>query len=284
MNTFDHILDSLTSAFTQFGEAAVAYVPVIVSALVVLLIGWIIAKLIGRLISRALRGVKFDDLLERAGFDGALKRINPDLTGSKVVGRIFYWVVFLVFFMAAANVLGWTALTDGLNAFMAYLPTLGIALIIFLVGIYISNLVRSAVTTAAKSIGISGAKTIGDIVYYLLFIFIAITALNQAGVNTDIITSNLTLIIGAVLLAFAISYGFASRPIVANMLSSFYTKGKFKSGQRIRIGEVEGKIESIDSVSVTIRTSDALLVLPSRKLVEEHVFILAEKDGQTNEE
>jgi hypothetical protein len=98
----------------------------------------------------------------------------------------------LLFITSAANVLGWEMLTDGISAFMAYLPTLGISLIIFIIGVYIADLVKNMVYTAADSIGVSGAKAIANIVYYLLFIFIAITALNQAGINTEIITSNHT--------------------------------------------------------------------------------------------
>lgn len=283
METFDLILNALSESFSRFGQAIADFLPVVVSALIVLLVGWIIAKIVARIVSRALRTVKFDTLIEKAGFDQMLNRIKPDLKGSTVVGRIFYWVVFLVFFMAAANILGWSALTNGIQAFMAYLPTLGIALLIFFIGVYTANLVRSAVQTAADSIGISGAKTIADIVYYLLFIFIAITALNQAGVNTDIITSNLTLIIGAILLAFALSYGIASRQIVSNMLSSFYSKGKFKEGQRIEIGGLSGTIESIDSVSVTLLTESGRHVLPSRKLIEEDVLILSDGEAEASD-
>lgn len=283
METIDHILQALSESFSRFGQAIADFLPVVVSALIVLIIGWIIAKIFARIVSKALRAVKFDVLIEKAGFNQVLHRIKPDLTGSAVVGRICYWIVFLVFFMAAANILGWSALNNGIHALMAYLPTLGVALLIFFIGVYAANLVRSAVHTAAQSIGISGAKVIADIVYYLLFVFIAITALNQAGVNTDIITSNLTLIIGAILLAFALSYGLASRQIVSNMLSSFYSKGKFKEGQRIEIGGVTGMIESIDSVSVTLVTNKGKQVLPSRRLIEEDVLILSQGEAEASD-
>jgi len=117
----------------------------------------------------------------------------------------------------------------------------------------------------------------------LLFIFIAITALNQAGVDTDIITSNITLILGSILLAFAISYGFASRNLASNMLSSYYGKGKFTEGQRIRIGDEEGVIVRIDSISVTLQQEKQQLVFPSKRLVEEEVIILSGGKDQEEE-
>ncbi|WP_306642281.1 mechanosensitive ion channel family protein [Sanyastnella coralliicola] len=274
METLDRIKEALMNSFASFGEGIADYVPIVISALVVLLVGWIISKLFAGLIHKGLKSIKFDALIEKIGLDKMLSKIKKDLSGAYVLSRIFYWILMLLFITSAANVLGWQMLTDGIAAFMGYLPTLGISLIIFIIGVYVAELIKTMVYTAANSIGISGAKTIANIVYYLLFIFIAITALNQAGIDTDIITSNLTIILASVLLAFALSYGIASRHIVTNMLSSFYSKGKFREGQRIRMGEVEGTILTIDSVSVTIETADGNMVVPSKQLIEEQVLIL----------
>ncbi|MCH2199497.1 MAG: mechanosensitive ion channel [Flavobacteriales bacterium] len=274
METLDRIKEALFNSFASFGEGIADYVPIVISALVVLLVGWIISKLFAGLIHKGLKSIKFDTLIEKIGLDKMLSKLKKDLSGAYVLSRIFYWILMLLFITSAANVLGWQMLTDGIAAFMGYLPTLGISLIIFIIGVYVAELIKTMVYTAANSIGISGAKTIANIVYYLLFIFIAITALNQAGIDTDIITSNLTIILGSVLLAFALSYGIASRHIVTNMLSSFYSKGKFIEGQRIRMGEVEGTILTIDSVSVTIETADGNMVVPSKQLIEEQVLIL----------
>jgi hypothetical protein len=278
METLDRILLALENSFTSFGEGIANFVPVIISAIVVLLVGWIISKIIFKFVHRALIGMKFDQMTEKIQLDKLLNKIKPELSASLILAKVFYWLLMLLFITSAANVLGWEMLTDGISAFMAYLPTLGISLIIFIIGVYIADLVKNMVYTAADSIGVSGAKAIANIVYYLLFIFIAITALNQAGINTEIITSNLTIILASILLAFALSYGIASRHLVTNMLSSFYSKGKFKEGQLIRVGDVEGIIESIDSISVTISTKGGKVVMPSKILIEESVTILAEPE------
>ena len=278
METLDRILLALENSFTSFGEGIANFVPVIISAIVVLLVGWIISKIIFKFVHRALIGMKFDQMTEKIQLDKLLNKIKPELSASLILAKVFYWLLMLLFITSAANVLGWEMLTDGISAFMAYLPTLWISLIIFIIGVYIADLVKNMVYTAADSIGVSGAKAIANIVYYLLFIFIAITALNQAGINTEIITSNLTIILASILLAFALSYGIASRHLVTNMLSSFYSKGKFKEGQLIRVGDVEGIIESIDSISVTIATKGGKVVMPSKILIEESVTILAEPE------
>lgn len=280
METLERIKNALLDSFSSFGEGIASYVPILISALVILLIGWMVSRIFAGIIHRALKAVHFDTMCEKIGVDKMLNKIKQDLSPAKVLSKVFYWLLMLLFVTSAANVLGWQMLTDGISAFIAYLPTLGIALVIFFIGVYVAELIKTMVYTAASSIGISGAKPIANIVYYLLFIFIAITALNQAGIDTEIITSNLTLIMGAILLAFAISYGFASRNIVSNMLSSFYSKGKFREGQRIKIGEVQGEIESIDSVSVTLNTDDGRMVFPSKQLVDEVVIIFEESEKE----
>lgn len=103
-------------------------------------------------------------------------------------------------------------------------------------------------------------------------IFISITSLNQAGVDTTLFTSNITLIIGGALLAFAIAYGFASRDILTNILASFYMREKYKVGSKIKINQIQGVIENSDTLSITIVTDDnRKLIIPIKKLISEEV-------------
>jgi hypothetical protein len=278
--TLYRIQDALMKSFENFGTAIANYVPIIISALVILLVGWIISKIVAKVVLKALEIIKLDDVLNKIGLDKMLAKIKDGLSAAKILSKVVYYILMLLFVTSAAQVLGWDMITNGIASFISYIPTLSVALVIFVVGVYIAELIKNMIYTAANSIGVSGAKAIANIVYYLLFIFIAITALNQAGVDTDIITSNITLILGSLLLAFAISYGFASRNLVSNLLSSYYGKGKFTEGQRIRIGDSEGTIVKIDSISVTLQQKDQQMVFPSRRLVEEDVIILSQEKEQ----
>lgn len=263
------------------GESILSFLMDLGAAILILLIGWIIARVLRRILVKGLEKVKFEELAKKFKVDTLVSRMGADVTISGILGKVVYWVVLLIFAAAAGDALGWGMLSDGLGAFFGYLPTLMMAILIFIVGMYLADIVRRAVLAACESIGISGAKTIANIAYYVLVIFIAITALNQAGMDTSLITSNLTVIFGSILLAFAISYGLASRNIVGNLLSSYYGKGKFRPGQKIRVEGVEGVIEKIDSISVTVKNGDTKVVIPSKKLLEETVEIL--EDAPDNE-
>lgn len=268
------VLDSVKDSFASFGQSIVDFLPSVVSALVFFLIGWIIAKILRKITKRGLEAIKLDDLVEKAGLQKMLNKIKHGLSAAKVLSGIVYGLIMLVVITVTANILGMTMVNDAIEGFFAYLPTLTVAIILFVIGVYIADLVKDIVYTAANTIGISGAKSIANIVYYILFIFIAITALNQAGVDTDIISSNLTLILGAILLAFATAYALGSWRIVRNMLSSYYTKGKYQEGMRVRMAGQEGTVEKIDSVSITLKTATGKVVLPSSLLVEDQVEIL----------
>ncbi|NQX90702.1 MAG: mechanosensitive ion channel [Flavobacteriales bacterium] len=273
-DTFTNIKNALLRSFENFGNGIAEYVPIVISALVILLVGWIVAKLVSKTLHKALELIKLDHILAKVKLDKLLAKIKSGLSPAKILAKIVYYLLMLLFITSASEVLGWTMITEGITAFIGYLPTLGVALVIFVIGVYIAELIQNMVYTAANSIGVSGAKAISNIVYYVLMIFVAVTALNQAQIDTDIITSNITLIIGSILIAFAISYGFASRDIVTNMLSSYYGKGKYQEGQRVRIGEVEGVIQKIDSLSITLKTKDGQEVIPSRKMIESQITIL----------
>ena len=109
-------------------------------------------------------------------------------------------------------------------------------------------------------------------------LFTTITALNVAGVDTTLITSNILVVMAGILLAFGIAYGHAARDVLSNILGSYYGKDRFKPGMRVRVGNDEGVIEKIDSISITIRTHDRLVLLPTRQLITERIEIIAEPE------
>lgn len=267
---FDALIDSFNSMYTSAQE----FVPKIAVGLVLFIAGWLIAKALSSLTKKALRKIKIDSLAEKAEIDKILARLNPDLTLSGLLAKILYYVILVIFIIAITDVLGMTGVKSSIAGILSQAPKFFVALIIFIFGYYVSRLIQKAVYTATNSIGISGARVISNIVFYVIMIFVSITALEQTGMNTDLISNNITLILGAILLAFAISYGIASRGIVNNMLSSYYGKGKFKIGQVIEVLDIRGKIIKIDSISVTLENNNHSIVIPSKILIENQVKIL----------
>ena len=146
---------------------------------------------------------------------------------------------------------------------------------LILVGLYIASYIRKAVRSLFESLELSGSKIISNLVFYAIVLIVSVTALNQAGVDTTIITGNVTLILGAMLLAVALGFGLGSRDIFTALLRGFYTRKTYVAGDKISIRKkkIEGTIESIDSISVVIRTSEGKTVIPMKDIVEHRVDI-----------
>jgi len=270
----DKILNSLKEAFENLRLILVDFFPKFLIALVILLIGWFIAFITRWIIRKALKAVKIDEIAEKIKLDEVGRGIGIKAPFSKVISSIAYWIIFLVFIVVATDYLEIASVSAGIKAVVAYIPTVITALIVFLIGMVVATLVKKAVYTVTNSIGLSGAQAISNIIYYLMAILVAITAMNQAGIETKLITTYLIMIMGSMLLAFAVAYGVASKDLVGNILSSYYGKDKFKVGQNVKIGEITGEIEKIDNLSVILKNSDKKIIVPSKRFLSEEVEIL----------
>jgi small-conductance mechanosensitive channel len=153
------------------------------------------------------------------------------------------------------------------------MPSLFSAAVVFLLGLFLADIIRGVALTACQSLGIPSAKLIASVVFYFLFITVAVSALSQAQINTGFIASNLTMIIGAGALAFAFGYGLAARDLVANYLASYYNRNKVRVGDDVVMGESRGKVVMIDSTSLILQTEDRAIIVPLSKLITEKVEV-----------
>lgn len=267
--------ERIAAAFSDYLSAIIRSIPGILGGLLLLLVGWGLAKLLRTLVHRIIHSTGLHAMAEKGG----LGRLFGRLGGlAVIISGLVFWVVQLFFILASATVMDMSLITEAIHRFFEYLPVLLTASGIFVFGIWMGDKVQNVATGLGSSMGLVGSKVIGRLFFFIIVLFMSITALNMAGVDTTLITSNLLLLLGGILIAFSVSYGFASRNILANILSSYYGRERFHPGQRVRIGNDEGVIERIDSISVLLRTSDRLVRLPTRTLIDQRIEILDEPD------
>lgn len=268
-----HLKNTLMHAFNDYLGGIVARIPSVVSGLLVLLVGWLLAKAVRAVLRGILKRAGVDAMAERSGMDKVLGKLGVKKVSTLLAG-VAYALVMLVFIVATAEVMSLSGVTGAINRLFAYLPTLATALVIFVGGLWGGELVKVRVATLMETLGLGGARMLSGVLFGIIVLFTSITALNVAGVDTTLITSNILIVMGGVLIAFAIAYGFAARDILTNILSSYYGKDRFKAGMRVRVGQDEGVIERIDSISITLRTADRLVLLPTRQLITERIEVL----------
>lgn len=263
------------NSLQTFGNRLMGAIPSILGAILILLLGWLFAKLISNGISRLLKLVKFDKLADKIGATDLLERASVALTPSQLVGKFIYWILLLVVIISASDALGWNAVSEEVSKLLSLLPNILVAIVFFVVGTYIATFVRDIIRGATASLGISAGKIISNVVFYLLLILVTLTALDQAGVDTTIITSNLMLILGAVLAAAAVSYGLASKDVLANILAGFFSRRTFSIGQVIEIEGVKGKIVNINNIAITVENGRReRTVIPTHQFITKKVKII----------
>ena len=193
----DVAMISLTNIWLEITEIF----PNIIGALIVLIFGWIITKLVVKLIKKLLRiakANKLDDKLNEIEIVEG-KQLNFDTI--KVVSKLVKYLMYIVIFVTASEIMGLEIITEQIGDLLSYLPQLFAALVIFILGLLFANFVRNGLKSLFESMDLSGGKMISQVVFFLMLTFISVTALNQAGINTEIITNNINMIIAAFLLA-----------------------------------------------------------------------------------
>jgi len=256
-------------------DLSTEYLPMLINILlgiVVFIVGYIITKIIYKIIFRALKAIKLDKL------DDKLREVDMfksfDLNLPKLIAKLIYYFLLLLVIQISVGLMGVESLSNGLNSIMAYMPRLLTAAVIFIIGVFIANIIKNALRTTTESLNIKTGKFLSDAVFYFLVIIIALTALGQAGINTELITTNLTLLIGGILLAFMIGFGFASKDLMASMLSSVYVKDTVEIGSKIKMNQISGEVVELTSTSVIIKSNTgSLITIPMNKLTNEVVEI-----------
>ncbi len=275
MEGLQRLWDVLLESLRVFGEKFMETIPSFLGAIIVILIAWLLARLISGGFEKLLKTVKFDQLSERFKLTSFLEQTGIQMSPSALIGRFIYWVFVLLIISSAAETLNWTSVSSQIQRFIEYLPNFITGVFIFIAGSYLSSLVRDFVRSSTGSLGISTGRILSSVIYYVLFIMVILTALEQAKIDTRIISTNLLIIIGAIMLAAAISYGFASRDVLSNILAGFFNKRTFQKGMTIEIEGVRGVIVEMTNVAVTLQVSEnERVVVPSHQLLTNKVKII----------
>ncbi|MEH1008269.1 hypothetical protein VDP25_11030 [Winogradskyella sp. ECml5-4] len=263
--------DIATQSLTTMWLEITKIFPNIIGALIVLIIGWIVTKLIVKLIKKVLKLAKINKLDDKLNEIEILegKKLNFDTV--KIVSSFVKWLMYIVLLITASDIMGLEIISNQVSALLAYLPQLFAALVIFILGLLFANFVKNGLKSLFESMDLSGGKMISNVVFFLLLTFISITALNQAGIDTYIITNNINMIIAAFLIAFAIAVGLGARDVVGKLLNTFYARKTFEVGQKIIFNEKVYTIDAVQSISVILKNSEGRLIVPIKDLIENQV-------------
>lgn len=276
MNEISNWSDLFMNSMYSFGQKAMDTLPSIFGVICIFLVGWIIAKVVSFVITKVLKIAKFDVLAEKVKITEYLEKAKSTKTPSEIVGVCIYYLLMLLVLITACDTMGLEIVSEQISKLVTYLPKLFVAIVLFVIGVYVAGIVRDIISGATSSLGIGTGKIISSTVFYLLVIMVLLTSLNQAGIDTTIITSNVLLILAAILASASISYGIASRDVLRNILAGFFSKGVYTKGMKIEVDGTIGVVLEISNIGVYLKEeSGDITIIPTSVLINNKVRILS---------
>lgn len=212
------LLDSLIESLRVTWAQVQLFLPKLLGGLVLLTAGWLVARLVRRLVIRVLRYVKVDAAAERAGIEDFLLRGGVRFTTVTLVGQIVYWGLLLVVVLAVFNVVGVPVPASTIEEVARYLPNVLVAVIIVIFGSLLARFVRGLLQTYLNNIGVEGARPVSLLAQGAILVFVATLALNQLRIGGDVLVSAFQLAFGGFCLALALAFGLGGRDWAARFL------------------------------------------------------------------
>ncbi|MCE9541044.1 hypothetical protein K8R03_00605 [Candidatus Kaiserbacteria bacterium] len=210
---------AVQGSFYDLWYTVAQYVPAILAAVVVFLIGWIVGVILYRVVVEVVRVLRIDDALKAAGMNDVAKQAGFSLDVGKFLGALVEWFVILVFLVAALDILGLTRVTIFLQTVvLLYLPQVIVAALIIILGAIVAEVVRGLISHSGKATGARGANIAGTIAKYAIWVTAVMAALTQLGIATEMLQTLFTGVVVALSLAFGLAFGLGGKEAAARTI------------------------------------------------------------------
>lgn len=275
MDTYESLRAALGNAFSQLGAQLAEHAPKLFGAALLLLVGWVIARLLRGLAVKLMHVLEL--VLYRLWRSPTGKASALPSASVEIVGTILFWVVIVFFAAAATHVLGLDAFSSWLKDLMAYLPTLLAGLLIILAGVLLAGFARDLTVAALAALPDSQRLQLGRIVQGAILVTAVVMGADQIGIQITFLVVLAAVTTSAVIGGVALAVSLGARTYVANLIGAHYLRHAFEPGQRVRIGATEGTILELTAVSIVLETDQGRASIPAKVYNEETIVLLSPK-------
>lgn len=222
INTWSQLIGQ---SFQQLWFDVLSFLPTLVVALAILLVGWLIGVAVGRLVARLVSILKVDNALRNAGIEEVVGRSGFRLNAGAFLGGLVKWFVFAVFLVAALDVLHLAQVNEFLRTtVLTYVPQVIVAVLILLLAAVIADVVKNIVVGAARAAQLDSASLLGTVATWAIWVFALLAAVNQLGVAQVFIQTLFTGIVIAVSLAVGLAFGLGGQDAAAKVIENTRAK------------------------------------------------------------
>ena len=216
--------EATTQALLKLWDGFLAFIPNLIGAIIVFLIGWFVALGIGKLVAEILTRIRLNQFFERAGWKTALEKAELKVNPSEFIGAIVKWILVIVFLLVAVEILGLVEFAGFLKSILAYLPNVIVAVLILVVTVIVVDIVEKIVRAAVEGIRVGYGQLVSAIIKWSIWIFAILAILHQLGVARPFMETLFTGIVAMLVLAIGISFGLGGKEVAAEILQELRKK------------------------------------------------------------
>lgn len=201
-----------------------SYIPAILGAIVILAVGWLLAKLIETIINKVLKAVRLDALSEKTGIANVLAQGDIKLSLSDLVGAIIYWLVILVAVATTLDALNLKMASDLISRLVEYVPNILSAVFILILGSFLANFIATIIRTAGVNAGLKTAKLMSQIAHVILMVFTVVIAIEQLKVATALLVLSINIILISIGMGIALAFGLGCKDLAGKFMHDVINK------------------------------------------------------------
>lgn len=262
-------MQELNNIFQNLKNEFIELIPNILISLVVLGIGYLIARLAKYLVIRFINYI--GELLNHR-----FKTINLKQAGS-FIGMAFFWLIIFSSLLYITDILGLTVLTNWFENILQYIPNVIAAIFIIFAAIIIGNFLHEFIESASTRVGLQYSNTLGRIAQFFILSMAIIMAMDQIGIEITFLINIIDIILAALLFGAALAFGIGSRTSVSNILGAFYVRKTYKEGDDVQIGKIRGRILKINLTNVVLDNEKGQAIIPAKEFNETKSFLITKK-------
>jgi Mechanosensitive ion channel, conserved TM helix len=266
MERLEAVWSDLVAVFRDTVDSFVTYLPVVLTAIAIVLIGWVAAYLVRSLVRRALQSMDwlFARLAARGNRSETLARAT-----SGAISNVFFWIVLLVFVASALRILGGSFFERWTENLLGYLPSAIGGVIIIVIGFTGGTLARHVLEQASVGLGVGQSSLLGRLAQAVIVLSGLVIGIDQLGVNVDFLIQLTTVTAAAVFGGIALVFALGTRQHLANLIGAHYARKHYAPGDLVRIGAVEGRIVEITDGCIFVETEQGDVSVPGEHFSHE---------------
>jgi hypothetical protein len=266
----DMVLEPLTTMLNKL----MAYIPNLIGAMIILIIGFFIAKIIEVISKKISKKLGINKLSKQAGMDERLQESKIAKDFPEIFGKILFWFVMFMFFMSASDTLGLDVVSKTLRTIMLYIPNLLASILILLFGLFVANMSKKSIQK--RNSAIPSMTMAANLVSMIITVVTVSLAINQLEIETDLLNQVVSIVLISMGVALALSLGLGTREVASDIISGSYIKEIYAVNDKIEVDGQKGTIIEIGNIKTVIVFQEETMVrelsIPNSDMLKKQII------------